>query len=411
MSKINDLIKEMCPNGVKFYKLSDIGEQFNGLSGKSKKDFENGNYKYITYTNIYNNPSTNLEVEDYVQVDKNEKQNEIRFKDILIAGSSENLEDSGMISVVTKEPEDKIYLNSFCFGLRLKTDFFGKFNANFIKHLFRDNNFRNEIVACSFGVTRYNLSKEKFLKIKIPCPPLEVQEEIVRVLDKFGELETELEAELEARKSQYEFWHGKEFDNIDAKFVKLSDLCKIGDGLHGTPRYLDDGDYYFINGNNLMNGKIIFDEKTKKVSKTEFENQNIKLDKNTLLMSINGTIGKVSYYDDEKIMLGKSVAYFGILDEKVLSKKYLFYLLQAPRSVRYYNDSLTGSTILNLGLKALREFEIPLPPIEEQNKISNILEHFDKLINDITVGIPAEIELRRKQYEYYRNKLLTFEEI
>ena len=188
-------------------------------------------------------------------------------------------------------------------------------------------------------------------------------------------------------------------------------MCKIGDGLHGTPRYLDDGDYYFINGNNLMNGKIIFDEKTKKVSKTEFENQNIKLDKNTLLMSINGTIGKVSYYDDEKIMLGKSVAYFSILDEKVLSKKYLFYLLQAPRSVRYYNDSLTGSTILNLGLKALREFEIPLPPIEEQNKISNILEHFDKLINDITVGIPAEIELRRKQYEYYRNKLLTFEEI
>ena len=75
MSKINDLIKKLCPNGVKFYKLSDIGEQFNGLSGKSKKDFENGNCKYITYTNIYNNPSINLEVEDYVKVDTNEKQN------------------------------------------------------------------------------------------------------------------------------------------------------------------------------------------------------------------------------------------------------------------------------------------------------------------------------------------------
>ena len=172
MSKINDLIKELCPNGVKFYKLSDIGEQFTGLSGKSKKDFENGNCKYITYTNIYNNPSTNLAVEDYVQINSNERQNEIRFKDILIAGSSENLEDSGMISVVTQKPQEKFYLNSFCFGLRLKEEFFDKYNSNFLKHLFRDKNFRNEIISCSFGVTRYNLSKEKFLKIKIPCPPL-----------------------------------------------------------------------------------------------------------------------------------------------------------------------------------------------------------------------------------------------
>lgn len=95
MSKINDLIKELCPNGVEFYKLSDIGYQFNGLSGKSKKDFENGNYKYITYTNIYNNPSIKLDINDYVFVDKTEKQNKLKFKDVLIAGSSENIEDSG----------------------------------------------------------------------------------------------------------------------------------------------------------------------------------------------------------------------------------------------------------------------------------------------------------------------------
>ena len=167
MSRINDLIKEMCPNGVRYNKLSEIGNQFSGLSGKSKNDFENGNCKYITYTNIYNNPSTNLDVEDYVQVKENEKQNEIKYKDILVAGSSENLEDSGMISVVTKEPREKIYLNSFCFGFRLNDNFYDKYNPDFLKHIFRDKNFRNEIISCSFGVTRYNLSKEKFLKIKI----------------------------------------------------------------------------------------------------------------------------------------------------------------------------------------------------------------------------------------------------
>lgn len=140
-------------------------------------------------------------------------------------------------------------------------------------------------------------------------------------------------------------------------------------------------------------------------------NQSILLNDNTLLMSINGTIGKVSYYNNEKIMLGKSVAYFNIKDKNRLSKKYLYYLLQSPNSIKYYQDSLTGSTILNLGLKSLREFEVQIPSIDEQNRVANILERFDKLINDITVGIPAEIELRRKQYEYYRNKLLSFEEL
>ena len=110
-------------------------------------------------------------------------------------------------------------------------------------------------------------------------------------------------------------------------------------------------------------------------------------------------------------MLGKSVAYFNIKYKNRLSKKYLYYLLQSPNSIKYYQDSLTGSTILNLGLKSLREFEVQIPSIDEQNRVANILERFDKLINDITVGIPAEIELRRKQYEYYRNKLLSFEEL
>lgn len=166
MSKINDLIKELCPNGVEFYKLSDIGYQFNGLSGKSKKDFENGNYKYITYTNIYNNPSIKLDINDYVFVDKTEKQNKLKFKDVLIAGSSENIEDSGMISVVTEEPKENIYLNSFCFGLRLNDKFYNRYNPLFLKHVFRSNSFRDEVTSCSFGVTRYNLSKSKFLKIK-----------------------------------------------------------------------------------------------------------------------------------------------------------------------------------------------------------------------------------------------------
>ena len=210
IKKIRDLINKLCPNGVEYLKLSEIAEQFNGLSGKSKKDFENGNCKYITYTNIYNNPSTKLDVEDMVFVNDDERQNEIKYKDFLIAGSSENLEDSGMISVVTQKPEEKIYLNSFCFGMRLNNKYYEKCDANYLKHLFRNSNFRKEIIACSFGVTRYNLSKEKFLKIKVPIPPLEIQEEIAKILDKYEYLTksiiNELPYEIELRKKQYDYY-------------------------------------------------------------------------------------------------------------------------------------------------------------------------------------------------------------
>ena len=107
MSKIDELIKEMCPNGVEYKKINEIGETFTGLSGKNKKDFENGNCRYITYSNIYNNPDVRFDKDDFVYVKNNEKQNYIIKGDILITGSSENIEDSGMIAVVTEEPKEK----------------------------------------------------------------------------------------------------------------------------------------------------------------------------------------------------------------------------------------------------------------------------------------------------------------
>jgi len=403
MSKINALIKEMCPNGVKFYKLLDIGEQFNGLSGKSKKDFENGNYKYITYTNIYNNPSTNLEIEDYVQVDKNEKQNEIRFKDILIAGSSENLEDSGMISVVTKEPEDKIYLNSFCFGLRLKADFYEKFNANFLKHLFRDKNFRNEIISCSFGVTRYNLSKEKFLKIKIPCPPLEVQEEIVRILDKFGELETELEAELEARKSQYEFWREKLLKNGNNR-VYLKNIAEYSKDRISFDE-LDENNY--IGVDNLLQNKM-----GKTISThVPISGNSTKFLKNDIL------IGNIRPYL-RKIWLADCIGGTNgdVLDIRIKEKdkvdpSFLYFVLSSEDFFKYNISNSKGAKMPRGNKQAIMNYEFNLPTIDEQIKIVNILDKFEELTNDISVGLPAEIELRRKQYEYYRNKLLNFKEL
>ena len=125
-------------------------------------------------------------------------------------------------------------------------------------------------------------------------------------------------------------------------------------------------------------------------------------------MSINGTIGSVSFYNNEKIVLGKSVAYFNIESSELYSR-YLYYFLKTDYSSNYFEAQKTGSTIKNLGLKALRGFKIPIPPLKEQERIVAILDKFDILVNDISSGLPAEIAMRNKQYEYYRELLLGFD--
>ena len=185
----------------------------------------------------------------------------------------------------------------------------------------------------------------------------------------------------------------------------LGEVCVIGDGLHGTPIYNETGDYFFINGNNLGNGKILIKSDTKKVDDTMFSKYGIELDNKTILMSINGTIGNIAVYNGEKIILGKSAAYFKIFKDDVILYRFLYYLLQTTNSNNYYMESLTGTTIKNLGLKALRNYVFPLPPLQEQQRIVSILDTFEASIQNLE----AQLEQRQKQYEYYRNKLLTFE--
>ncbi|WP_210401353.1 restriction endonuclease subunit S, partial [Corynebacterium sp. HMSC072B09] len=196
MNQIEKLIEELCPNGVEYKPLGELTIALPGLKGKKKTDFSNGNAPFISYKNVFSNISTQLDSSDYVKVGNQEKQNHLLLGDILITGSSESTEDVGLTSVVTKAPSKPIYLNSFCFILRPISNEF--FNPDFAKHLFRSEYIRQQIRRCSNGVTRINISKPRLARITIPVPPLEIQNEIVKILDTFQSLEAELEAELEA---------------------------------------------------------------------------------------------------------------------------------------------------------------------------------------------------------------------
>ncbi|WPC33868.1 restriction endonuclease subunit S [Acinetobacter sp. YWS30-1] len=152
---------------------------------------------------------------------------------------------------------------------------------------------------------------------------------------------------------------------------------RIGDGLHSTPLYQEGTGYYFINGNNLVDGKIFIGETAKEVPESEFIKHQVSLDKTTVLLSINGTIGKVAQFNDEPVILGKSASYINCCRE--LLPNFLMNYLTSSQAKNYYDLEVTGTTIYNLSLNSIRNMKVPLPPIDEQkNIILFIAEQYSK---------------------------------
>ena len=270
---------------VEWKVLGEIGEIYGGISGKKKEDFKNGNKKLITYKNVYENLSLNLNVEDKVRIEENEKQRKLEYDDIIFTGSSENLKECGLSSVVTETPNEELYLNSFCFFLRLNDN--NLLFPNFSKHLFRSEILRKKIIKTASGVTRFNVSKELMKKIQIPLPPLKKQEEIVAVLDKFTELTEELTEELTAREAQYNYYRdmllsedylnkisktNDSSNNNQIRFTTLGEVAQINRGASPRPisNFLTDdesGIAWIKIGDIEANSKYV----TKTVQKITFE--------------------------------------------------------------------------------------------------------------------------------------------
>ena len=185
---------------------------------------------------------------------------------------------------------------------------------------------------------------------------------------------------------------------------KLGSVCdSIGDGLHKAPSYDESGDYYFINGNNLKNGKIVIEKQTPKVSVGTLQKSDKSLDTATILMSINGTIGNLAFYQDEKIMLGKSVAYLKV--SKNVCKKYIYSVLQTRKVTDNFKLSVTGTTIKNLGLTAIRDTPIFIPCLEEQQKIADFLS----TVAEVIAQSEAEVANLQQQKKAAMQKIFSQE--
>ena len=176
------------------------------------------------------------------------------------------------------------------------------------------------------------------------------------------------------------------------KKVTIEDCTDIlGDGLHGTPKYANDGEYAFVNGNNLLNGKIILKNDTKRVNFEEYEKYKKPLNNRTILVSINGTLGNVGTYDGEKIILGKSASFFNVKED--IDKDFMYYVVASSKFKQYMERNATGTTIKNFSLKQMREYTFEMPEdIQEQRKISSVLRQIDAKIqtnNEINNNLVA----------------------
>jgi type I restriction enzyme S subunit len=239
---------------------------------------------------------------------------------------------------------------------------------------------------------RYWISEYQYLKI--PIPPVPEQQKIAEILStvdaKIEIIDQQISETQELKKGLMQQLLTKGIGHTEFKdsalgkipksweVVKLGDVSsKVGDGLHSTPKYVEKSNYYFVNGNNLINGKLTIFEKTKCVSHDEYEKLKIDLKCNSILMSINGTIGNLALYKSEEVVFGKSAAFIST-DNSRLDYKYLYFYLQTSFLKKFYSNELTGSTIKNLSLKTIRNTPVFLPVIDEQKQIAEILSTTDK---------------------------------
>lgn len=407
MSNLEELIEKLCPDGVEYKTLTELFDTRNGYTpSKSKEEYwTNGTVPWFRIEDIRENGSILSKAIQYVS--ESAIKGSLFPADSIIVATSATIGQHALIRVPSLANQRFTYLV-------LKEEFKEQLDIMFIYY-------------CCFKLDEYckeclnqgnfaSVDMKKFLKFKFPVPPLEVQREIVRILDNFTFLTTELAAELAARQKQYEYYKEYLFENhiFDVEWKRLDELFPfIRNGFVGTIKSFftneTDGIRY-LEGTNIHDG-VISDNEVLYVTK-EFHKKHIKnqLKSDDILMVQSGHIGECAVVG--KKYEGSNCHALIIMSNggKCLSKYYVYYF-HTIKGFKSLTPAITGGTIKHVLAGKVGKIKVPVPSLEQQQRIVDILDRFDALCNDISDGLPAEIEARQKQYEYYRDKLLTFKEL
>lgn len=355
-------------------KLGEVGETYTGLSGKTKDDFGHGNGKFVTYMNVFTNTVGLSDMTEAVEID--DSQNKVRFGDVLFTTSSETPEEVGMSSVWLGSSEN-IYLNSFCFGYRPTINF----DLYYLAYMLRSSSMRKKITFFAQGISRYNISKNKMMDIEIPIPPIEEQQQIgtyFRNLDRLITLHQRKYDKLtNMKKSMLEKMFPKNGANVpEIRFKGFTDAWeqrKLGDIVQITMGQSPDGstysdvpsDYILVQGNaDLQNGWVCPKVWTSQMTK--------KADAGDLIMSVRapaGTMGKTTY----NVVIGRGVA-------AIKGNDFIYQLLVKMDIDGFWKALSCGSTFESLNSGNIKNAEVLIPDIDEQEKIGQYFTNLDHLI-------------------------------
>ena len=395
MPKLDELIRELCPDGVEYKPMSEVIQFLNGRAYKQTELLDNGKYKVLRVGNFYTNENwyySDLELEPDKYCERG---------DLLYTWAA------------TLGPqiwnEDKAIFHYHIWKLKFDENLI---NKKFLYHFLSMD--VDDIEKSLTKSTMPHVSMASMNKRIVPLPPLEIQREIVRILDNFTNLTAELTAELTARKMQYSYYRDNLLSfNMPVSKKKIGEITRVFSAARvhknewtqeGVPFYRSSDVISKFNGVENSRGKayISFDLYKRLSAKSG------KIMKDDILITGGGTIGIPYVVPSDEPIYVKDADLLCIQKSKEFNSRFLYHYFLSTEFRKYLENITHNATIAHYTISQIENTPVPLPPLDVQNRIVNVLDNFEKICSDLNIGLPAEIEARQKQYEYYRDKLLTF---
>ena len=407
MSRLDELIAELCPDGVEYTQILSVLTQPITDGPHETPSLQEQGIPFVSVEAIHDGIVDKSKCRGFISREYSSlcrKKYKPESGDVYMVKSA----SIGRVAIVGEDTGFDIW--SPIAAMRPNKEIV---EPKFLFYVLQTERVQKEVTKKASKSSQPNLSMRVLERFRIPVPPLEVQREIVRVLDNFTFLSAELSAELQARKKQYECYREKlmRFDNVP--YVSIDILFPyIRNGFVGTvTKHFSDKEtgVRYLEGTNIHNG-VISDNEELYVTK-EFHNKHIKneLKADDILMVQSGHIGDCAVVGEKYEGANCHALIIMSNGGQCISKFYVHYF-HTIEGVRHLKPAITDGNLKHVLAGKMSYVKVPFPPIEMQKHITMVLDHFEALCTDISSGLPAEIRARQKQYEYYRDKLLSFKE-
>ena len=409
MNKLDELIQQLCPNGVPYKRLGDVATISRG-GNFQKKDFTESGVPCIHYGQIYTRYGLFVnETITYIGEETAQKQKFAEPNDVVMAVTSENIED--VCKCVAWLGDGKVAVSGHAAIIH------HSMNPKYLVYWLHSSSFYQQKAKIANGTKVIEVAPAKLSDVVLPVPPLEIQHEIVRILDTFTELTSELtenlSMELTARKQQYEYYRNKLLDKQQSS-TKIITIGELGAWSGGKTPSMDNSDYWengtipWISSKDMKASTLedtedhITEQAVNEAAMTVYPANGIAVVTRSGILKHTLPVAFVPFETTVNQDIKMLTVYEGVLP------RYAFHAIQGKSPDILTKAKKQGGTVDSLEFKKFLDYKIPLPSLAVQKRLVEVLDNFDAICSDLNIGLPAEIEARKKQYEFYRDQLLTF---